>query len=86
MGARMIRRARIVAQSLFQRLGRATPIRLVSSAKVRLLSHNPRKLAGGCGEGVSVSERVPIEILATATTERYLRTKKNKLGHVLSSV
>lgn len=53
---------------------------------VRLLSNNPRKLAGVSGDGVSVSERVPIEILATVTTERYLKTKKDKLGHVLSSV
>lgn len=53
---------------------------------IRLLSNNPRKLAGVCGNGVAVSERVPIEILATASSERYLRTKKQKLGHVLSSV
>jgi 3,4-dihydroxy 2-butanone 4-phosphate synthase/GTP cyclohydrolase II len=61
-------------------------LHLLGVRSVRLLSNNPRKLAGVCGDGVSVSERVPIEILATATTERYLRTKKNKLGHVLSSV
>jgi 3,4-dihydroxy 2-butanone 4-phosphate synthase/GTP cyclohydrolase II len=59
---------------------------LLGVRSVRLLSNNPRKLAEVCGDGVSVSERVPIEILATATTERYLRTKKEKLGHVLSSV
>ena len=61
-------------------------LRLLGVHSIRLLSNNPRKLAGVCGEGVSVSERVPIEILATATTERYLKTKKAKLGHVLSSV
>lgn len=61
-------------------------LHLLGIRSVRLLSNNPRKLAGVCGDGVSVSERVPIEILATATTERYLKTKKNKLGHVLSSV
>jgi 3,4-dihydroxy 2-butanone 4-phosphate synthase/GTP cyclohydrolase II len=61
-------------------------LRMLGVRSIRLLSNNPRKLAGVCGNGVSVSERVPIEILATASTERYLKTKKQKLGHVLSSV
>ena len=52
----------------------------------RLLSNNPRKLAGVTGEGLSVSERLPIEIAPTALTQRYLKTKKDKLGHLLSSV
>jgi len=52
----------------------------------RLMSNNPRKLAGITGEGLSVSERLPIEILANAANERYLKTKKDKLGHLLSSV
>ncbi len=52
----------------------------------RLMSNNPRKFAGITGEGLSVSERLPIEILANAANERYLRTKKDKLGHLLSSV
>ena len=52
----------------------------------RLLSNNPRKLAGLTGGGLSVSERLPIEIQPTASTARYLKTKKEKLGHLLSSV
>ena len=52
----------------------------------RLLSNNPMKLAGVTGEGLSVSERLPIEIPPTALTARYLKTKKDKLGHLLSSV
>jgi 3,4-dihydroxy 2-butanone 4-phosphate synthase / GTP cyclohydrolase II len=52
----------------------------------RLMSNNPKKLAGITGEGLSVSERLPIEILATASSRRYLATKKDKLGHLLSSV
>jgi 3,4-dihydroxy 2-butanone 4-phosphate synthase/GTP cyclohydrolase II len=52
----------------------------------RLLSNNPKKLAGVTGEGLSVSERLPLEIAPTALTERYLKTKKEKLGHLLSSV
>ena len=52
----------------------------------RLLSNNPRKLSGVTGDGLLVSERLPIEIAASATTERYLKTKKEKLGHLLSSL
>jgi 3,4-dihydroxy 2-butanone 4-phosphate synthase/GTP cyclohydrolase II len=52
----------------------------------RLLSNNPKKLSGVTGDGLSVSERLPIEIPASASTQRYLKTKKDKLGHQLSSV
>jgi 3,4-dihydroxy 2-butanone 4-phosphate synthase / GTP cyclohydrolase II len=51
----------------------------------RLLSNNPKKLAGVSGEGLSVTERLPIEILASESNRRYLATKKEKLGHLLSS-
>jgi len=52
----------------------------------RLLSNNPRKLQGMAEDGVSVTERIPIEIAPSAATLRYLKTKKDKLGHLLSSV
>ena len=53
---------------------------------MRLLSNNPRKLVGIEGYGLSVSEWLPLEIPASDTTRRYLTTKKEKLGHKLSSV
>jgi 3,4-dihydroxy 2-butanone 4-phosphate synthase/GTP cyclohydrolase II len=53
---------------------------------MRMLTNNPRKLAGVETHGMSVSELVPIEIPASDSTRRYLRTKKEKLGHLLSSV
>ena len=53
---------------------------------MRLLSNNPRKLAGLTDHGVVVSELLPLEIPASDGTRRYLKTKKEKLGHVLSSV
>jgi 3,4-dihydroxy 2-butanone 4-phosphate synthase/GTP cyclohydrolase II len=53
---------------------------------MRLLSNNPRKLAGLADHGLIVSELVPLEIPASDGTRRYLKTKKEKLGHVLSSV
>ena len=60
-------------------------LRQLGVKTMRLLSNNPRKLAGVTGEGLSVSERLPIEIPPTSSSERYLRTKKEKLGHLLSS-
>ena len=45
-----------------------------------------RKLVGVEGYGLSVSEWVPLEIPASDSTRRYLKTKKDKLGHKLSSV
>jgi 3,4-dihydroxy 2-butanone 4-phosphate synthase/GTP cyclohydrolase II len=53
---------------------------------MRLLTNNPRKRAGVEGHGMSVSELLPIEIPASEFTRRYLQTKKEKLGHLLSSV
>src|SRR5262252_3774668 len=53
---------------------------------MRLLSNNPRKLVGIEGYGLSVSEWLPLEIPASESTRRYLKTKKQKLEHKLSSV
>jgi 3,4-dihydroxy 2-butanone 4-phosphate synthase/GTP cyclohydrolase II len=53
---------------------------------MRLLSNNPRKLVGVEGYGLSISEWLPLEIPASDSTRRYLKTKKEKMGHKLSSV
>ncbi len=53
---------------------------------VRLMSNNPKKLEGLAGEGLAVNERLPLEIMATTGTQHYLKTKKDKMGHMLSSV
>ena len=53
---------------------------------MRLLTNNPRKFVGLQGYGLAVSEAVPLEIPASDHTRRYLKTKKDKLGHKLSSV
>lgn len=53
---------------------------------MRLLSNNPLKLSGVTGDGLSVSERMPIEIPASEWNSHYLRTKKEKLGHQLTSL
>jgi 3,4-dihydroxy 2-butanone 4-phosphate synthase/GTP cyclohydrolase II len=54
--------------------------------KLRLMTNNPRKFVGLEGYGLAISERVPIEIPASEASRRYLRTKKEKLGHLLRSV
>ncbi|MHB1420497.1 MAG: bifunctional 3,4-dihydroxy-2-butanone-4-phosphate synthase/GTP cyclohydrolase II [Bacillota bacterium] len=53
--------------------------------KIRLLTNNPRKIAGLEGYGLEVVERVPVEICPTVNNRRYLETKKQKLGHLLSN-
>ncbi len=53
---------------------------------MRLLSNNPRKLVGIEGYQLSVVDWIPLEIPASEHTRRYLKTKKEKLGHRLSSV
>ena len=53
---------------------------------MRLLTNNPRKFIGLEGYGLSVRETVPLEVSAPAFARAYLKTKKEKLGHKLSSV
>ncbi len=61
-------------------------LRELGIRSMRLLSNNPRKLVGVEGYGLSVSEWLPLEIPAQDSTRRYLKTKKEKMGHKLSSV
>jgi len=51
---------------------------------IRLLTNNPRKIAGLEGYGLQVVERVAVEITPCQANEFYLNTKKTKLGHLLS--
>jgi 3,4-dihydroxy 2-butanone 4-phosphate synthase/GTP cyclohydrolase II len=61
-------------------------LRELGVRSMRLLSNNPRKLVGIEGYGLSVSQWLPLEIPAQDSTRRYLKTKKEKMGHKLSSV
>ena len=51
--------------------------------KIRILTNNPGKRAGIGGYGVEIIERVPLEVEPNANNVDYLRTKKEKMGHVL---
>lgn len=51
--------------------------------KVRLLTNNPKKIVGLKGFGIEVVERISIEVKATSTNEKYLKTKRDKLGHMI---
>jgi len=53
--------------------------------RVRLLSNNPDKVSALEGAGVSVVERVPCEVTPSPHAEEYLRTKKEKMGHLFTS-
>ena len=51
--------------------------------EISLLTNNPKKVIGLDSYGLKIVDRVPIQVPATAANERYLRTKKDKLGHIL---
>jgi 3,4-dihydroxy 2-butanone 4-phosphate synthase/GTP cyclohydrolase II len=54
--------------------------------QIRLLTNNPKKVVGLEGHGLRITERVPIQIPATESNRKYLRTKRDKLGHLLDEV
>ncbi|WP_231463497.1 MULTISPECIES: bifunctional 3,4-dihydroxy-2-butanone-4-phosphate synthase/GTP cyclohydrolase II [unclassified Pedobacter] len=56
-------------------------LRLHGVTKMRLMSNNPTKRAGLIGYGLEVVENIPIEIESNVHNERYLKTKRDKMGH-----
>jgi len=52
--------------------------------QIKLMTNNPRKIVGLEGYGMKVVERVPLEIAPIRENQRYLQTKKEKLGHLLT--
>jgi 3,4-dihydroxy 2-butanone 4-phosphate synthase/GTP cyclohydrolase II len=55
-------------------------------SRIRLMTNNPRKIVGIEGYGLKVTRRVPLEIPANKTNREYLKTKKDKLGHILEQL
>ncbi len=56
----------------------------IGLTKIRLMTNNPRKIAGLEGHGLKVMQRIPLEIAPGPQNGFYLKTKKTKLGHLLS--
>ncbi|HMB51910.1 MAG TPA: bifunctional 3,4-dihydroxy-2-butanone-4-phosphate synthase/GTP cyclohydrolase II, partial [Thermoanaerobaculia bacterium] len=53
---------------------------------MRLMTNNPKKYVALAGYGLEIVERVPLEVPPTDETRAYLRTKRDKLGHLLELV
>jgi 3,4-dihydroxy 2-butanone 4-phosphate synthase/GTP cyclohydrolase II len=56
-------------------------LRELNISKLKLISNNPKKRAGLLGYGLEIVETVPIEILPNKHNEKYLKTKRDKMGH-----
>lgn len=56
----------------------------LGARKLRLITNNPKKIVGLQGYGLEIVERVPIEIPPNPINARYLQTKRDKLGHLIS--
>lgn len=58
-------------------------LRALNISKIRLLSNNPKKRAGLLGYGLEIIETLPIEIQPNQYNEKYLKTKRDKMGHTI---
>jgi 3,4-dihydroxy 2-butanone 4-phosphate synthase/GTP cyclohydrolase II len=59
-------------------------LRDLGLSSIRLLTNNPKKMVGLDGYGISISQRVPIEIAPIEDNKEYLQTKKDKMGHLIT--
>ena len=51
--------------------------------RLKLMTNNPKKMAGLIGYGLEIVEQVPLIADSAAPREKYLKTKRSKLGHIL---
>ena len=58
----------------------------LGATRIHLLSNNPEKVQGLEREGICIEKRIPLEIPPNSLTRRYLKIKKEKLGHLLNEV
>ena len=58
-------------------------LRALNISKIKLISNNPKKRAGLLGYGLEIVESVPVEISPNAYNEKYLQTKRDKMGHTI---
>ena len=52
--------------------------------KIKLLTNNPKKIVGLSGYGLEIVDRVPIQVEGNEYNMAYLKTKKNKMDHILN--
>jgi GTP cyclohydrolase II len=64
----------------------AAVLKLLDVSAVRLITNNPEKVAALESAGIRVTERISAEVEPQETFERYLRTKQEKMGHILELV
>ena len=60
-------------------------LKALGISRVRLLSNNPEKVSALQRGGIEVTERIPCEVAPSTYAKDYLKTKKDKLGHLFSS-
>ncbi len=58
-------------------------LRDLGVGKIRLMTNNPKKVVGLHGYGLDIVERVPLEVESHPLNEKYLKTKRDKLGHLI---
>jgi 3,4-dihydroxy 2-butanone 4-phosphate synthase/GTP cyclohydrolase II len=60
-------------------------LKALGVAQVKMLTNNPQKIAGLTESGIVVSERIALETEPSAKNSHYLKTKRDKLGHLLKA-
>jgi len=63
----------------------AEVLKLLGVSQVRLITNNPEKVAALEAGGISVVERISAEVVPQETFEKYMKTKRDKMGHILDS-
>ena len=61
-------------------------LRILGLKKLKLLSNNPKKFIALSGYGLEIVERVPVEVEYSKENIRYMKTKKEKMGHLLNGL